>query len=315
MAKRIFDEDEFEDTRPKPVAQNLLKPDKHFDLSYINTDIPVDFILKVVKNYIEAFKGRNVVADMPMTFLFAGISGSGKSEFAKFIAKKCRKSIDYRQLSDLTSPWVGETEEYITEAFRRADKNKRILLIDECDALFFDRRNAMQMYEVSQVNQLFTQMDLYRSILICTTNILDSMDLAISRRFTFKVNFYPLKDEQKFSIFNTYFSELLGYKIYPCQGKYAEELRAMQSLTPGDVRTVWNKLRFAPNEYKRVEKIMEFLKYELSIKEILNKNYEQVPRTNDSNITELKSDVKAKMQRDTGIKRQVHPSQQLNLWE
>lgn len=144
MAKRIFDEDEFEDTRPKPVAQNLLKPDKHFDLSYINTDIPVDFILKVVKNYIEAFKGRNVVADMPMTFLFAGISGSGKSEFAKFIAKKCRKSIDYRQLSDLTSPWVGETEEYITEAFRRADKNKRILLIDECDALFFDRRNAMQ---------------------------------------------------------------------------------------------------------------------------------------------------------------------------
>ena len=81
------------------------------------------------------------------------------------------------------------------------------------------------------------------------------------------------------------------------------------------MRTVWNKLRFAPNEYKRVEKIMEFLKYELSIKEILNKNYEQVPRTNDSNITELKSDVKAKMQRDTGIKRQVHPSQQLNLWE
>lgn len=35
----------------------------------------------------------------------------------------------------------------------------------------------------------------------------------------------------------------------------------------------------------------------------------------ESNITELKSDVKAKMQRDTGIKRQVQPSQQLNLWE
>lgn len=307
--------DEFENNRPAPISQNLLLPDKHFDLSYINTDIPTDFILKVIKNYTEAFKGRNVVADMPMTFLFAGISGSGKSEFAKFIAKKCRKRIDYKQFSDLTSPWIGESEAYISKAFRQADKNKRILLIDECDALFFDRRNAMQMHEVSQVNQLFTQMDLYRSVLICTTNIMDSMDLAISRRFTFKVNFYPLRDEQKFPIFNTYFSEILGYKIYPYQEKYSKELYAMQSLTSGDVRTVWNKLRFAPSEYKTVEKIIEFLKYELSVKEILNSGYEKEPQPTDSEINAPKGNIKSIVPHDIAIKKQAQNSNQLKLWE
>ena len=105
----------------------------------------------------------------------------------------------------------------------------------------------------------------------------------------------------------------MGYKIYPYQEKYAKELYAMQSLTSGDVRTVWNKLRFAPSEYKTVEKIIEFLKYELSVKEILNSNYEQDSQADDSNIAPLKADIKSTI--PYNVKKQIQLPNQLDLWE
>ncbi|MEE8435496.1 MAG: ATP-binding protein, partial [bacterium] len=77
-----------------------------------------------------------------MTFLLHGPPGSGKTEWAKFLAKQADRRLQVERISDLVSKWVGETERNLARAFRKASQEKNFLLIDEFDAMGGDRRNS-----------------------------------------------------------------------------------------------------------------------------------------------------------------------------
>jgi hypothetical protein len=66
------------------------------------------------------------------------------------------------------------------------------LLLDEADSFLQDRRGAQRTYEVTEVNEMLQGMERYNGIFICTTNLLDRLDQAALRRFTFKIRFKPL---------------------------------------------------------------------------------------------------------------------------
>lgn len=81
------------------------------------------------------------------------------------------------------------TERAIAEAFDRAADEHVILLIDEIDGFLADRAGVMHHWEVTQVNELLTQMEGFGGVLIATTNRLDALDPASLRRFDLKVGF------------------------------------------------------------------------------------------------------------------------------
>lgn len=73
--------------------------------------------------------------DRGWSLLLSGPSGTGKSAFARHLAEVMGIEVEERRCSDLMSPYVGETEQNIAEAFARAAERGAMLLIDEADML------------------------------------------------------------------------------------------------------------------------------------------------------------------------------------
>ena len=71
-----------------------------------------------------------------------GPPGTGKSAFARHLAKRIGLPVLQKRASDLLSMWVGGSEKAIAAAFAEARTEGALLLIDEAEALLFDRSAA-----------------------------------------------------------------------------------------------------------------------------------------------------------------------------
>ena len=139
-----------------------------------------------------------------------------------FIKKRC---------SDLLSKWVGGTEKNIARAFEEGRDNQAMLVFDEADSFLQDRTGASRSWEVTQVNEMLTQMETYPYPFVCTTNLMDRLDKASLRRFTFKVGYEYMTVEQASLAFEHFF----GVKDI--------DLSHLNSLTPGDFVVVKQKAK------------------------------------------------------------------------
>lgn len=135
------------------------------------------------------------------TLCFFGPPGTGKTALATHIAEQLGQTLLIQQASDLISKYVGETEKNLANMFQQASTENAILLLDEADSFFQDRRGAQRNYEVTEVNEMLQQMERFKGIFICTTNFMDRLDQASLRRFTFKIQFKPLSQAQKLIMF------------------------------------------------------------------------------------------------------------------
>jgi SpoVK/Ycf46/Vps4 family AAA+-type ATPase len=97
-----------------------------------------------------------------------------------------------KRASDLLSMWVGGSEKAIAAAFAEARAKEALLLIDEVEALLFDRGAATRAFEVSQVDEMLTWMERHPLPFVCTTNLPERLDNAVPRRFTLKLRFDTL---------------------------------------------------------------------------------------------------------------------------
>lgn len=247
---------------PKNVRR--YKPDTHFDPSIINMDIPYEKLIYVLKSYDNKLKEKS--ANCPMNLIFEGVSGSGKTELAKHIAQVLDKKIILKNMSDLQSAFVGETEKNIANAFNDAEREDAILVIDEADSLFVDRQSSVRSWEVSQTNEILIQMENYRGIFICSTNIIESIDSAAMRRFQKKITFTYLNLEARKKLFKSYF-------LNPENEMSAEtikELEGLNNLTAGDFKNVYQQIQFDDNIQYEERDFIEMLKRELKFKKDLS---------------------------------------------
>ena len=208
-----------------------------YDLSVLNTSIPAQEIVEMVQNAI-ANDRKSHGKEKGIRILFYGLSGSGKTNLAHYIAESLGKGIITKNASDILGMLVGESEKNIAKAFEEAKKQKKILLFDEVDSFFRERSYASQSWEITQVNEFLTQMEKFEGIVICTTNLRNIMDKAMQRRFHIMVEFKALKDEGV--------ERLLG-KYFPQFDFNEEDIRRIsrfQSATPGDFGNLSSRLRF-----------------------------------------------------------------------
>jgi hypothetical protein len=119
----------------------------------------------------------------------SGPPGTGKSEFARHMARHMALPMLQKRASDLLSMFVGGSEKAIANAFRESRDCGALLLIDEAEALLFDRSAAVRSWEMSQVNEMLTWMESHSLPFVCTTNLPERMDHAVPRRFTLKLHF------------------------------------------------------------------------------------------------------------------------------
>lgn len=171
-----------------------------------------------------------------------GLSGTGKSAFAQFIAKSLKRPCIIKAVSDLESMWVGETEKNIVRAFKEAKDKKAVLIFDEVDSFLRDRRLARQSWEATKVNEMLLQMEKFNGIFVATTNLMDNIDKAALRRFDLKVEFKALNRAQRVNLFEKECA-LLGLK---CEASAKENVERLELLTPGDFAAVKRQNKFSP---------------------------------------------------------------------
>ncbi len=165
----------------------------HYDLSLLHVESRFE-----VSRMVQALQARG-----HGTLCFYGPPGSGKTALAEHIASTLGRSLIIKQASDLMSKYIGETEHNMAAMFAEAEAENALLLLDEADSFLQDRRGAQRTYEVTEVNEMLQGMERFNGIFICTTNLFNSIDQAALRRFTFKVEFKPLKPAQREAMFTT----------------------------------------------------------------------------------------------------------------
>lgn len=197
--------------------------------------------LTVLADRLAAWKEGNCVG---VSLCLYGPPGTGKTEFARYLAFRAGRPIVYRRASDLISKWVGESEKLIAAAFRAAETEGAVLVFDEVDTFLRDREKAHAGWEVTQVNEFLQQLEAFKGMVVCTTNLLHGMDPAAMRRFVFKVEFSYAGASQAGVLFD---SLLAGFLAHPLtetdRAQLAREFGRMPSLAAGDFAAVARRTR------------------------------------------------------------------------
>ncbi len=213
----------------------------HYELGMLNVESRFE-----IPRIIQALRSRG-----HGTLCFHGAPGTGKTALAEHIADALGKALMVKQASDLMSKFVGETEQNMAAMFREAQQEDAVLLLDEADSFLQDRRGAQRTYEVTEVNEMLQGMERFSGIFICTTNLMDALDQAALRRFTFKIKFKPLARAQREAMFVAEALEGDASRLTPaCRSALA----ALDQLCPGDFAAVKRQAvileaQLAPDEF------------------------------------------------------------------
>lgn len=214
-----------------------------FDPELLNTDTDLK---KLSDQLLE--KGKK-----NFSLCLYGVSGTGKSAYGVWLAKKLGMKTIKIRCSDIMDKYVGETEQNIKKAFAQAKREKAVLIFDEADSFLQDRTFAQHNWEVTGVNEMLTQMENHPYPFICTTNLLNKLDKASLRRFTFKVKYDYMTQMQSQKAFKSFF------KISDIQ------LNGLDKLTPADFANAWKKADFMDVTDK--DELVKLVKAEQDVRE------------------------------------------------
>jgi transitional endoplasmic reticulum ATPase len=172
-----------------------------------------------------------------------GPPGTGKTAYGRWLAEQLDMPLLMRSASDLMSKWVGDSEKAIAAAFRQAERDGALLLIDEVDSFLRDREGARQSWEVTRVNEMLTRMESFPGVFVASTNLMEGLDAAALRRFDLKLRFDYLLPTQAELLLSRFCASL---DLAPPDQQARERLRRHSNLTPGDFAAVARQHRFRP---------------------------------------------------------------------
>lgn len=138
--------------------------------------------------------------------IFYGTPGTGKTMSAISLAKSLKKQVLSFDCSKILSKYVGESEQNVRKIFDvykeicTKTKTEPVLLLNEADQFLSTRvdtsSGADKMHNQMQ-NIFLEQIEKFEGVLIATTNFMQSLDHAFSRRFDYKIEFKkPTFDER-----------------------------------------------------------------------------------------------------------------------
>ncbi|MBK1972026.1 ATP-binding protein [Campylobacter sp. TTU_617] len=235
LAKSFFISDKilqrivnFEPKQNKKIKlESVLKEQDIFELIEPNTDINdiimpkqtkelLDTILKQQdKKVLERLTkwGIKTSKNIEAKIIFYGPAGTGKTMSALSLAKSMKKSVLSFDCSKILSKWVGESEQNVRKIFdtykniTQTCNQNPILLLNEADQFLSTRIESSsgsdKMHNQMQ-NIFLEQIEKFNGVIIATTNFLESLDSAFSRRFDYKIEFKKPDFEDRLKIWKKF---------------------------------------------------------------------------------------------------------------
>jgi len=175
--------------------------------------------------------------------IFYGAAGTGKTMTAYSLAKSLKRQVLAFDCSKILSMYVGESEKNVRKIFdtfyelSEKTKTEPILLLNEADQFLGARSSgtitgADQMHNQMQ-NIFLEQIENFRGMLIATTNLLENIDKAFSRRFNYKIEFKRPNVEQR---------EKLWELMLPIDAPYSKDFDILKlaeyDLTGGQINLI-----------------------------------------------------------------------------
>ena len=175
--------------------------------------------------------------------IFYGAAGTGKTMTAYSLAKSLKRQVLAFDCSKILSMYVGESEKNVRKIFdtfydlSEKTKTEPILLLNEADQFLSSRSSGIsssadQMHNQMQ-NIFLEQIENFKGMLIATTNLLENIDKAFSRRFNYKIEFKKPNEEQRVELWK---------KMLPVDAPYEENFDALAlskySLTGGQINLI-----------------------------------------------------------------------------
>jgi len=175
--------------------------------------------------------------------IFYGAPGTGKTMTAYSLAKSLKRQVLAFDCSKILSMYVGESEKNVRKIFdtfyelSEKTKTEPILLLNEADQFLGSRSSGNitgsdQMHNQMQ-NIFLEQIENFRGMLIATTNLLENIDKAFSRRFNYKIEFKKPDKTQREKLWEFMLPKEAPYE----EGFDAKEL-ASYSLTGGQINLI-----------------------------------------------------------------------------
>ncbi len=202
----IKEQDIFELIEPSTSLENVvLNPTTEQTLQNLMRQLDREVVSRLHEWGIKDKK-----AGIDARIIFYGPPGTGKTLTAHSLAKSLKRQVLSFDCSKILSMYVGESEKNVRKIFdtyadlTRQTKTEPILLLNEADQFLSSRSSGVgssadQMHNQMQ-NIFLEQIEKFQGILIATTNLLENIDQAFSRRFNYKIEFKKPDQKQRLAL-------------------------------------------------------------------------------------------------------------------
>ena len=185
-------------SKPKRELNELIEifnPKIKLDDMVLNIDIrkSLDRIVAEQRK-MEVIRRHNLMPRKKL--LLTGLPGSGKTMTAQALAGELGLTVFIIRLDGLISKFMGESISKLRLIFEAMEDHRGVYLFDEFDSIGGHRDQVQDVGEIKRVLNsclINIEKDMSNSIIIAATNLPDSLDKALFRRFDDIIK-YPLPE-------------------------------------------------------------------------------------------------------------------------
>jgi SpoVK/Ycf46/Vps4 family AAA+-type ATPase len=205
LQHRINNSTIFSSQKPEHSFADLVLPDELKTTLYSSMQLYNKNVEAVLQKW--GILAGKATQNNSLIMLFHGAPGTGKTFAAGAVAQALQKQLLITDISKLQSKWVGESEKNIQKMFREYKKicskssNPPILLLNEADQFLMKRttkvEDAVDKMMNSMQNLFLEGFEQLQGTLIATSNLIQNIDPAFSRRFHLKLKFPKPAPQQR----------------------------------------------------------------------------------------------------------------------
>ena len=174
--------------------------------------------------------------------LLYGPSGCGKTLAAQLLALNLGITFCKVRFDALISSYLGETSKNLRSLFDYIAQNEVLLFFDEFDSIAASRKDNGGVREITRVTNMFLQLlDEFvpgDSLIVAATNLNESLDLAVWRRFDYTLHITRPQRDQVYQLVKMYLRRFSEFIDSVQIGDFVDILYSNPNLSAADVKKI-----------------------------------------------------------------------------